>query len=178
MVRPTGIRTVNPWAQEKKETIPEGRKVTSKETICLKVKADKNKNIANIKSSRSPVKELIDTFEKLQQKYENHGTSTPKERKSQFGNSNKLTETCNITSQNENFSDNLSISNSQVSENKLAGTSNKTSRNESFSDNPSVSNSQEDEKSVPRKQVIPEDGKQKPISSRKVWTKLKSGLFV
>ena len=94
--------------QEKKETIPEGRNVIPKETICLNVKSDKN--ISNIKSSRSPIKELITNFEKLQQKSRiNHETSTPKEVKSQIGNTKKLAETFTLTSRNESFPDHLSI---------------------------------------------------------------------
>ena len=34
-----------------------------------------------------------------------------------------------------------------------------------------------DGKSVQRRQVIPGDGQHKPVSSQKVWAKLKSGLF-
>ena len=133
--------------QEKKETIPERRNVIPKETICLNTKSDKN--ISNIKSSRSPIKELITNFEKLQQKSRiNHKTSTPREVKSQVGNTKKLAETFI-----------------------------QTSRNESFPDHPSIRNSNVDGKSVPRRQAIPGDGQNKPVSSRKVWAKLKSGLF-
>ena len=133
--------------QEKKETIPEGRNVIPKETVCLNTKSDKN--ISNIKSSRSPIKELITNFEKLQQKSRmNHETSTQKEVKSQVGNTKKLSETFTPTS-----------------------------RNESFPDHPSIRNSNVDGKSVQRRQVIPGDGQHKPVSSQKVWAKLKSGLF-
>ena len=159
--------------QEKKETIPEGRKENSTETICLRVKADKT--ITKITASRSPVKDLIKTFEKLQQSG-NHETSTQNKIKSQVGNNNKLTESFKITSRNETSSNIPSIS--QPSGNNSAGNFSKTSRNENFSDNPPVRNSQDDDnKSGQKEQIIPVKSKPKPTSSRRVWTKLKSGLF-
>ena len=92
---------------------------------------------------------VITNFEKLQQKSRiNHKTSTPTEVKSQVGNTKKLAETFI-----------------------------QTSRNESFPDHPSIRNSNVDGKSVQRRQVIPGDGQHKPVSSQKVWAKLKSGLF-
>ena len=60
-------------------------------------------------------------------------TSTPKEVKSQVGNTKKLAETFT-----------------------------QTSRNESFPDHPSIRNSNVDGKSVPRRQDIPGDGQDKP----------------
>ena len=60
---------------------------------------------------------------------------------------------------------------------KLAEVFKQTSRNENSSDYPVVRNSQMDVKQVSRRPLIPEVAGGKPVSSQKVWTKFKSGLF-
>ena len=137
--------------EQKKETIPEGRKCIGRGgmTVSLNVPDATNINIINIGTSRSPVKDLISTFENIQNvKTDNHETSIHTDRKSKPGNVKKLAETFNSSS-----------------------------RNESSSDHPASRNIQLDGEQVPRKQFIPGKAKDKPPSSRRVWTRLKSGLF-
>ena len=134
--------------QEVKENVPEGRNVRKNKTICLKISDISEKNIENsIKSSRSPVKDIITSFENFQQNInKNHKTSTVIGNKSQLGRVKKLAENFIQTS-------------------------------ESSPDNPAIRNSQVDGIATKKKKVIPEDGRKKPVPSRRVWTKLKSGLF-
>ena len=61
--------------------------------------------------------------------------------------------------------------------NKLAESFSQTSGNESSPDHLAIRNSQVGGKQVPWNQVNPRDAQIKPASSRKVWTKLRSGLF-
>ena len=113
-------------------------------TVSLNVPDATNINIINIGTSRSPVKDLISTFEKIQNvKTDNHETSIHTDRKSKPGNVKKLAETFNTSS-----------------------------RNESSSDHPASRNIQLDGEQVPRKQSIPSKAKDKPPSSRRVWTRL------
>ena len=165
--------------QEEKEISPEGGNINSSEKSCLRPESDKT-NI-NLTASRSPVKELIQTFEKLHQ-IKNHGTSTQNERNPKVGNYNKLTESFKLSSKNEEYSN--FPSNSQQSDiesgmkstNKLTESSKITSKNEQYSNFPSIS---QQSYIVPskQKQTFPVSGGMKPTSSRRVWTKLKSGLF-
>ena len=140
--------TLHHKPQEEKETIPEGRNIIPKEKICLKVPDKAEINIITIGSSRSPVKELINNFENFKQSQDTHETSKSKDEKIQTWKVKKLA---------ESFS--------------------QTSGNESSSEHPAIRNSQVDGKQVPGNQVNPRDALIKPASSRKVWTKLRSGLF-
>ena len=133
--------------QEVKESVPEGRNVKVIKSTCLKVSAKSDPNI-NIKSSRSPVKDIITTFENFQQTTEKvNKTSAVIGNISQLGRVKKLAEHFIPTS-------------------------------ESSPENPAVRYSQVDGIATNKKtKVIPEGGKVKPVPGRKVWTKLRSGLF-
>ena len=142
--------TVHHTSQEqKKETIPDGRKTLTRGGMSVNLKVP-SINIINIGSSRSPVKEIITNFENihLEGNKNIHETSTLL-LKTKTGNVKKLAET---------FSD--------------------TSRNESSSSkHPAMRNIQLDEKQAQKKPIIPEEARKKPPSSKRVWTRLKSGLF-
>ena len=134
--------------QEVKESVPEGRNMRSIKSACLEV-SDKSEMNINIKSSRSPVKDIITTFENFQQTTEKvNKTSAVIGNISQLGRVKKLAEHFIPTS-------------------------------ESSPENPAVRNSQVDGNLNKKNRVIPEDRKSKPVPvpSRRIWTRLKSGLF-
>ena len=121
-----------------KENVPNGGNMEMNRTNCLKVSEEKTKT--DIKSSRSPVKEIINNFENIQQnmnkKIKNHETSPSTRQRNH--------ETSSITS------------------NKLAA-----GRVKKLAGNFATK----------KEKVIPEVGRPKPAPNRRVWTKLKSGLF-
>ena len=133
--------------QEVKENVPEGRNVRKTTTNHLKVSDIKERNI-NVKSSRSPVKDIITTFENFQQRNDIiNKTSDVIGNISQHGRVKQLAEHFIPTSK-------------------------------SSPENPTIRNSQVDGNVNKKKpKVIPEGGKVKPVPGRKVWTKLRSGLF-
>ena len=119
-----------------KDNVPKDRNM---EINCLETSEEKT--FTNIKSSRSPVKDIITNYENFQQnlKKNNHGTSPNRRQEKK-----------------ENHGTSLITSNKLVAGRvkKLAG---------NFD---------------PKKEeVIPEVGKSKPAPNKRVWTKLKSGLF-
>ena len=134
--------------EQKKETIPDGRKTVKRGEMPVNLNVP-DINIIKIGSSKSPVKEIITNFENIHLEGKNiHETST------------------------------LLLKTKTVNVKKLAETFSETSRNESSSSkHPVMRNIQLNGKQAKKKPVIPEEAKKKPPSSKRVWTKLKSGLF-
>ena len=140
-----------------KDTGPEGRIENCETKTCLGISEKYvGINITNhsLQTSRSPVKDLITSFEKLQQtenvipsmcNKKNHKTSTSSEH-FQLGKVKKLAETFSNTS-------------------------------EDIPETPAIRNSQVDGRQPIEEIVFPEADRERPAASRKVWTRLKSGLF-
>ena len=141
--------TVHHTSQEQKEeTIPDGKKTVKRGGMSVNLNVP-NSNIINIGSSRSPVKEIITNFENIHLEGKDiHKTSTLL-LKTETGNVKKLAETFSETSRNESSS----------------------------SQHPAMRNIKLNGKQSQKKPVIPEEAKKKPPSSKRIWTKLKSGLF-
>ena len=174
------------WKQkQKKEIIPEGRKAMKREREpevtrpkCWKEIENKvNLNVEpliNIKKfPRSPVKDLIHSFEQLANKNILEGNKHSGQNKiviktASFQKipSNKI--------ERSNIKPAVSISNRICNNMQLKPECSTIPTNE-HTDKPTVKTGGFEDKTV--KPNIPIGGKQKPLPARKVWTRLKSGLF-
>ena len=174
------------WKQkQKKEIIPEGRKAMKREREpevtrpkCWKEIENKvNLNVEpliNIKKfPRSPVKDLIHSFEQLANKNILEGNKHSGQNKiviktASFQKipSNKI--------ERSNIKPAVSISNRICNNMHLKPECSTIPTNE-HTDKPTVKTGGFEDKTV--KPNTPIGGKQKPLPARKVWTRLKSGLF-
>ena len=179
------IKVAEGWKQKQKmEAIPEGRRAMKREREPedtrpegrkdMKNKVNLNEEpIFNIKKfPRSPVKDLIYSFEQLTKKnLEGSKTSSQNKVVTKTAGFQKIPST-NI--ERSNTGPAISSSNKICNNMYLKPECSNIPTNEQ-TDRPTVKPGRIKDKVV--KQNIPVGGKQKPLPAKKVWTRLKSGLF-